>query len=80
MRKIQKPESLRLSRADFILLATPAASLVPNVLAFVFPFGSERRGIRCVGYNLFSINFAQAFALERTIRVHLTLKVSIPGS
>ena len=27
-----------LSRADFsVLLATPAASLVPNVLAFVFP-------------------------------------------
>ena len=33
-----EPESLRLSGADFsILLATPAASLVPNVLAFVFP-------------------------------------------
>ena len=36
--RIPKPESLRLSRADFsILLATPATSLVPNVSAFDFP-------------------------------------------
>ena len=51
MRKNPEPASLRLSGADFsILLATAAASLVPNVLPLDLP-AMLRGGIDCLGYS-----------------------------
>ena len=75
------PESLRLSRADFgMLLATHAASLVPNVPTFVFPLDLRGGDPLCGLHPILHINFTQAFALEKTLLVRLTLKVSMPGS
>ena len=86
LREHPDPESLRLSGADFsIVLATPVASLIPNVLAFAFPLdlpAMRREGPLCGLLPILHIILAHACTLERTLRLRLTAEreLNTPGA